>query len=137
MDTWRGHFPITSFVLLALLKKAQAGFTEFSREERILFTSCEFWAATAARDLAAYLGLEAEERLRAAHDAFTALGAVHVARTLNMVTRDFRSQHLVKWGETQVRSLESQLLATEDPVDKLIAEYASDRILNDSQSDVK
>ena len=56
MDAWRGHLPITSRMLLRILSKAAAGKSEFSRAERILYTACEFWAAAAARSIAAHLG---------------------------------------------------------------------------------
>jgi|ERR1700730_8509291 len=121
---WRGRFPITSFVLLVLSKKAASGITSLSREERLLFTSCEFWAATAARDLATYLGSEAGERLRDAHEAFSALGAARTARALKLANRGVRDPAHVPWGQEQVSNLEDRLLSSEDAIDQLIAQYA-------------
>jgi hypothetical protein len=51
MDTWRGHFPITHFVLRALLNKRNgADAADFSRAEAaVLLAACQFWAAAATQ----------------------------------------------------------------------------------------
>jgi hypothetical protein len=57
MDTWRGHFPITHFVLLALRNERNgADAADFSRAEAVLLAACQFWAAAATRQLPDYLG---------------------------------------------------------------------------------
>src|ERR1700719_3187162 len=73
IDTWRGHLPITSEMLLSILERAAASENVFSRAERILFTTCEFWAAIATRSIATHLGSEALDNLRNAIYAFSAI----------------------------------------------------------------
>lgn len=124
MDTWRGHFPITSFVRQALLNKAAVAGAAFSPAERTLFVACEFWAATATRELARHLGSQAEERLRAAHRAFSQIGAVRVASALQVMIGSCPSGPSPLWLNVHVGALELQLLDTEDEVDGLIARYA-------------
>jgi hypothetical protein len=50
LETWRGYYPITSFVLEALLnKRGGPEEAEFTAAERVLFIACDFLAATARR----------------------------------------------------------------------------------------
>ena len=56
MGTWRGHLPITCEMLLPILERAAAGANDFSRAERILYTTCEFWAAVGMRSIVTHLG---------------------------------------------------------------------------------
>lgn len=131
MDTWRGHFPITSIVLFGLLDKAQNRVgDEFSEDERILFTACEFWAATANRSLDEHLGKDSVERLRAAQAAFDRIGATRVANTLG-VTADYLIRGPSPRPPTfSVTQLEQRLLKTADKVDELISAFAAERLLN-------
>jgi hypothetical protein len=129
MGTWRGHFPITSFVLLELLRKAEAGGREFSRAERVLFTACEFWAAVATRSLAVYLKIDPVERLDAACVAMASIGAIRVADVARVVL----AEHLGSGIPARVRELavdlENRLLnGPGDNVDQLIASYAALRV---------
>jgi hypothetical protein len=123
VDAWRGHFPITSVALLALLNRAAAGQAEFSRVERVLYVACEFWAAVNALELDAHLATGVIDPLRDARFAFSAIGAEHVVDTLHQVvvpisalTQDRRSQCIA--------AIEEQLLRVPDSVDALIARFA-------------
>jgi hypothetical protein len=129
MGAWRGHFPITSFVLLELLRKAEAGGRDFSRAERVLFTACEFWAAVATRSLTTYLKVDAIERLDSACVALASIGAIRVADVVRVVL----GEHPASGRATPVRELaadlENRLLNTPgDNVDQLIASYAALRV---------
>jgi hypothetical protein len=125
-DTWRGHLPITYEVLLPILERAAAGETDFSRAERMLYTTCEFWAAVIAQSIAAHLGSEAMDNLGDAIVAFSTIGAEHVANTLNAVLSDL-SKVTTKQGRLACfAALEHELSKTDDRVDQLIARFASD-----------
>lgn len=123
MDTWRGHFPITHFVLRALMNKRNGvDAANFSGAEAILLAACECWAAVATRQLAHYLGPSAECKLLVACEAFSEIGAVRVASALRVVASD--CQAILSLPEITLE-LEARLLDTEDAVDHLIAQFAS------------
>jgi hypothetical protein len=120
MKNWPGHLPITCMVLFSILKRATTEECEFSRDERVLVTACEFWAAVSASELRAHLGSQPTERLRAAGIALGSLGAVALVQTvfagidelMNLKTRECRDEC--------VDRLEHRLQLTEDSVDVLI-----------------
>jgi hypothetical protein len=123
MDTWRGHFPITHFVLRALTNKRNGvGAVNFSGAEAILLAACECWAAVATRQLPRYLDPNPECKLLVACEAFSEIGAVRIASALRVVARD--CQAILSLPEKALE-LEARLLDTEDAVDHLIAQYAS------------
>jgi hypothetical protein len=133
MDTSRSHFPITNFVLQALLKKkAEAQITEFSRAEGVLFNACEFWVAVAARELATYLGSQSVPRLLVAFEAFSEIGAVRVASALRLAIRDWPDAPTPQWLQQQAVELEARFLDTEDSVDQLIARFASAQVIREA-----
>lgn len=134
MDTWRGRFPITSFVLLALLKKSEAANATFSSAEQTLYAACGFWAATATRELSRHLGSQAEHRLRAGYRAFLAIGAVRVASALRLVIGDCPEDPSPHWVRVHAERLETQLLDGEDAVDELIARYADQHLNVDART---
>jgi hypothetical protein len=120
-----GPFPVVSMVLVALSKKkVDAPEAEFSAEERILLTSCEFWAAAAARTLPDHLAADPERRLREAQAAFTALGGAAIARALKLAVRCVSDAEPRPWGAEQCRILEERLLAYADQVDALVGKFA-------------
>lgn len=126
MDTWCGHFPITSFVLQALLKKeAQVDAAEFSRAEGVLLRACQFWAAVAKRELAEYLDSTSVSRLGVAFQAFSEIGAVRVASALRVSIADFPRVPSPEWLLQHASELEARLLDTDESVDQLIAQFAS------------
>lgn len=126
MDTWRGHFPITSFVLLELLRQADADGREFSRAERVLFIACEFRAAVTTRSLAAYLKVDAVERLDAACVALACIGAIRVADVVRAVLSEHPESGRPARVPELAADLEKRLLNTPgDNLDQLIASYAA------------
>jgi hypothetical protein len=133
IDTWRGHLPITSEILLTILERAEASENVFSRAERILFTTCEFWAAIATRSIATHLGSEALDNLRNAICAFSAIGAVHVENTLNAVLSGLVNAPTRRQYLECLAALEDELPKTKDPVDQLIARFAEN--LKESAAD--
>ena len=126
MDTWYGHFPITAFVLRALLKKrAAADAAGFSEAETVLLTACQFWAAVATHELAHYLAPNPVPKLLIAFGAFSEIGAVRVASALRVVLADRPEVPSATWLRQQAGDLEARLLDTEDAVDHLIAQFAA------------
>ena len=132
METWRGHFPIINFVLHALLKKRAADAAGFSRAEAVLLAACEFWAAVATHELALYLAPEPVPRLLLAFEAFSEIGAVRVASALRVALGDRPEVQSSTWLRQQALDLEARLLNTEDAVDHLIAQFASEHMEEDS-----
>ena|SRR5438034_7830233 len=129
METWRGHFPIINFVLLALLKKqAVADAAGFSRAEGVLLTACQFWAAVGTHQLAQYLAPQPVPMLVLAFEAFSEIGAVRVASALRMLLADHPETQSSAWLQQQSFDLEARLLDTEDAVDHLIAQFASEHL---------
>jgi hypothetical protein len=123
MDTWRGHFPITHFVLRALLNKRDgADAADFSRAEAVLLAACQFWAAAATRQLPDYLGSNPVPKLLVAFEAFSEIGAVRVASALRVAVGAYPDRGSPR-GPTL--DLEARLLDTEDAIDRLIAQFAS------------
>jgi len=134
METWRGHFPITHFVLHALLKKrAGADAADFSRAEAVLLAACQFWAAVATHELAPYLAPEPVPRLILAFEAFSEIGAVRVASALRVALGDRPEVQSSSstWLRQRAPDLEAQLLNTEDAVDHLIAQFASEHMASE------
>ncbi|HSY94968.1 MAG TPA: hypothetical protein VK793_05085 [Steroidobacteraceae bacterium] len=130
MDTWRGHFPITHFVLSALLNKRNgADAADFSRAEAVLLAACQFWAAAATRQLPEYLGANPVPKLLVAFEAFSEIGAVRVASALRVAVGTYPETGALR-GQTL--DLEARLLDTEDAVDRLIAQFASIHLADDA-----
>jgi hypothetical protein len=130
MDTWRGHFPITHFVLRALLNKRNGeDAADFSRAEAVLLAACQFWAAAATRQLPEYLGANPVPKLLVAFEAFSEIGAVRVASALRVAVGTYPDTGSLR-GQTL--DLEARLLDTEDAVDRLIAQFASIHLADDA-----
>ena len=122
MDTWRGHFPITHFVLCALMNKRNGVDAANFSGAAVLLAACECWAAVATRQLPRYLGPNPVRKLLVACEAFSEIGAVRVASALRVVARD----HQAIWSHPEkALEFEARLLDTEDAVDHLIAQFAS------------
>jgi len=111
MDTWHGHFPITHFVLQALLKKKAAPETsELSRAESVLFNACEFWAAVAKREPHSLPRAEiGTSSLLLAFEAFSEIGAVRVASALRMALTDCPEVPSSTWLRHKAFVLEARL----------------------------
>jgi hypothetical protein len=133
MDTWRGHFPITHFVLGALINKRNGmDAADFSEAEAILLAACECWAAVATRQLPRYLGPNPVSKLLVACEAFSEIGAVRVASALRVVARDYQA---ILSPPEKALEFEARLLDTEDAVDHLIAQYASVHLADEPSED--
>ena len=125
-DRWRGHSPITHEVLLSILLRAAAGEQLFTRDERILYTVCEFWAAIQAQSIIPHLGSKPGDNLQSAVAAFSAIGATHLASLLNAVRNDLATAPTTKRPLRRLAALQNELSKILDPVDYLIARYARD-----------
>ena len=123
-DTWRGRFPITTFILQALEAKAAASSVELSRREKILITACRFWVAVGSQQVATLLGSQAERRMRAAYVAFSAIGAIRVTSMLRVMIRECPAQPTPDWIREHAAFLEERAVQADDAIDKLISDYA-------------
>ena len=132
IETWRGHYPITSFVLEALSKRqlSEDG-VDYNQAERVLFIACAFWAAAARGSLADYLAGDPIERLNSAKEAFTEIGAVRVASILRLRIEDLMQSIAPPRLQRIVTKIEDLLAHSEDNVDQLIATYAASRMSRD------
>jgi hypothetical protein len=136
MDTWRGHFPITHFVLRALHnKRASANAADFSRAEEVLLAACQFWAAASSRQLALYLDPDPVAKLLVAFEAFSEIGAVRVASALRVAAGDCSDAPSSIWLRQKALDLEAHLLDTDDAIDRLIAQFASVHFADDSTAE--
>ena len=125
VETWRGIYPITSFVLEALGRKRDAGPEgALSAEEQTLLTAVEFWAAAAHGTLLSHLQPDLQGKLAAARHAFAAIGAVRVVSLLRVASEELHSTTLRQSPEDVVAQLDERLARTDDNVDDLIARYA-------------
>jgi hypothetical protein len=102
MTSWYGHLPVTSIALFSILSRLATDDCDFSRDERVLFTACEYWAAVSATDLRSHLGRRPAGRLRAA--GFEELN--------HMDSQELYDEYIAR--------LEQQLQVTDDSVDVLI-----------------
>jgi hypothetical protein len=128
VETWRGIYPITSFVLEALGRKRDAGAvgdTEaLTPEERTLLTAVEFWAAAAHGTLQEHLRPHISENLAAAQQAFSVLGAVRVVSLLRVASEELHDTSLRQSESAVIEQLDDRLARTDDNIDDLIARYA-------------
>ncbi len=124
METWRGIYPITSFVLEALLRKRDAAVDgALSAEERTLLTAVEFWAAAAHGTLLEHLRPQVSEGLADAQRAFAALGAVRVVSLLRVAGDELSSRPRLSEASV-IEQLDERLARTDDNIEDLIARYA-------------
>jgi hypothetical protein len=128
VETWRGIYPITSFVLEALGRKRDADAagdgTAMTPEEKTLLTAVEFWAAAAHGTLHDHLRSHVEEGLAAAQHAFHALGAVRVVSLLRVASEELHDRTLRQSESAVIDQLDERLARTDDNIDDLIARYA-------------
>jgi hypothetical protein len=123
LETWRGIYPITSFVLEALLRKRDgAADSALSEGERTLLTAVEFWAAAAHGTLLQHLRPQVGENLAEAQRAFAEIGAVRVVSLLRVAGEELRTR---SQSEPEViEQLDDRLARTDDNIEDLIARYA-------------
>jgi hypothetical protein len=126
VETWRGVYPITSFVLGALQKKViTESRSDLEHSERTLLTACEFWAAAAHGTLAKHLEPLPLVCLSAAQQAFEEIGAVRVASSLRIAVGELSRPAAAATVDAIIKRLDERLARTEDEVDGLIAQYAA------------
>jgi hypothetical protein len=125
-ETWRGIYPITSFVLEALGRKRDAGgLGALNQSEQLLFQAVEFWAAAAHGTLESYLKPDPVAKLTGALHAFEGIGAVRVASLLRVAAESLGRRNGGRSTPTEVIAhLDENLARTDDNVDDLIARYA-------------
>jgi hypothetical protein len=124
VETWRGIYPITSFVLEALGRKRDAGRENaLSAPEQLLLQAVEFWAAAAHGTLDTYLNPDPAARLVVALHAFEGIGAVRVASLLRVAVGNL-GRHDGATAAQIITQLDESLARTDDNVDDLIARYA-------------
>lgn len=125
-DTWRGIYPIASFVRDALRKKAASrppgGLSE---SEETLRMVCEFWFAVNTGGLAEQLNTDPIAHLLRTERAFTRLGALRIAGTLRAAVAQLARISRPVSVRTTATQIEQALSRTEDSVDDLIAHFAS------------
>ena len=120
-ETWRGLYPITSFVLQALERQDTLA---DSRREQVLRRAAGFWAAAARGDLPAYLGSQPRPALAEARRAFVALGAVRTASLIRSAMDGLATGSNGQRSAAILARLDDALARTEDNIDELIARYA-------------
>jgi len=123
-ETWRGIYPITSFVLEALGRKRDAGPAgALTGREQVLLIAVEFWAAAAHGTLHKQLQPEPQTRLLEAQLAFGAIGAVRVVSLLRVAVEELDDKASGQSAESVINQLDERLARTDDNVDDLVAKY--------------
>ena len=127
VETWRGIYPITSFVLEALGRKRDASADgTLSPEEQILLTVVEFWGAAAHGTLQEHLRPNVRRNLDEAQRAFATLGAVRVVSLLRVAGEELNEGPLRQSETAVIDQLDERLSRTDDNIEDLIARYAGD-----------
>lgn len=125
VETWRGIYPITSFVLEALGRKRDASADgTLSAEEQILLTVVEFWGAAAHGTLHEHLRPNIRQSLNDARRAFATLGAVRVVSLLRVAGEELGEGQLRQSETAVIDQLDERLSRTDDNIEDLIARYA-------------
>lgn len=125
-ETWRGIYPITSFVLEALGRKRDGGGENALTEaEQLLLQAVEFWAAAAHGTLENYLKPDPAVKLVGALRAFEGIGAIRVASLVRVAAEALSKRDGPRVSATAViAQLDERLARTDDNVDDLIARFA-------------
>ena len=125
-ETWRGIYPITSFVLEALGRKRDAGREgALSEPEQLLLQAVEFWAAAAHGTLDSFLQPNPAAKLNGALHAFEGIGAVRVASLVRVAAESLGGREGPGASPAEViAQLDERLARTDDNVDDLVARYA-------------
>ncbi len=127
VETWRGIYPITSFVLEALGRKRDASAdATLSADEQILLTVVEFWGAAAHGTLQEHLRPNVRGNLAEAQRAFATLGAVRVVSLLRVAGEELAEGPMRQSETAVIDQLDERLARTDDDIEHLIASYAGD-----------
>ena len=127
LPNWEGHQPATSAALLDVITTAATNSREISRSDRVLFTACEFWASARNGSLLAQLADDSSAQLRAAEVAFTVIGLTRTAGIVHHARQELADQTMPVPLALVVHNLEAALAASDEPVDRMIAEFANAR----------
>ena len=120
------HGLAISIALSRIVDRAASSAAELRRDERVLYTVAEFWAAIEAQELALHLETDPESQLLFAEVAFTEMGATDVGRRLrNALHRIRASSGSRKQVLESIQNLERELIATDDPVEQLLTAFAA------------
>jgi hypothetical protein len=123
-ETWKGIYPITSFVREALARKRAQGPASLSAEEQTLLTAVEFWAAAAHGTLQQHLQPDVRRKLADARRAFAALGAVRVVSLLRVAGEELDGKAPPETSTAVIDQLDERLARTDDNIEDLVARYA-------------
>jgi len=123
-ETWRGIYPITSFVLEALGRKRASGPAgALTEREQVLLVVVEFWAAAAHGTLQKHLFPEPQAKLAQAQQAFAAIGAVRIVSLLRVAVEELEGRVGNNSAEAVIDQLDERLARTDDNVDDLVVRY--------------
>jgi hypothetical protein len=128
---WIGHSPGTSARLTTILERVVQGSNDFTLQERIFVTACEFWVLAMHRELHARTELKAIGKLRFASRVFDAIGAAGVAGALQSAHSDLAHPQSRALRQRRLKLLEDRLLLSADPVDALLARFAENLAASD------
>lgn len=125
VETWKGIYPITSFVLEALGRKRDASADgRLSDPEQTLLTAVEFWGAAAHGTLQQHLQPNVLGQLEAARRAFSEIGAVRVVSLLRVAGEQLAGGPMSQSEAAVIEQLDERLARTDDNIEDLIARYA-------------
>ena len=122
---WEGHNPTTSVALLDVITTAATGSAKVSRADRVLFTTCEFWASARNRTLVEQLSEDAVSQLARAEVAFLAIGLPRSAEVIQRGRVALSQGNRPGSLQEVVQTIERSLAETDEPVDRMIADYAN------------
>ena len=125
MPDWSGHERNTTAMLLDVLTTATTGSAKISRANRVLFTACEFWAAARNGSLMEQLRENAVAQLRAAEAAFTVIGLTKAPGVLHHGRLALTQSDPPAALQSVVEFMETSLAELDEPVDRMIADYAA------------
>jgi hypothetical protein len=122
-ETWRGIYPITSFVLEALGRKRDSGPAGALTEREQAAHRGEFWAAAAHGTLQKLLLPDSHAMLAQAQQAFGAIGAVRIVSLLRVAVEELDGRVGNMTAEAVIDQLDDRLARTDDNVDDLVVRY--------------
>lgn len=122
---WEGHNPTTSVALLDVITTAVTGSAKVSRADRVFFLACEFWASARNRTLFDQLSEDAVSQLAKAEVAFLALGLPRSAEVIQRGRVALSQVHRPVSLHEVVETIERSLEEIDEPVDRMIADYAN------------
>jgi hypothetical protein len=120
---WSGHLPGTRTRLTSILERVMRGHSDFTLQERVFVTACEFWVLAMGRELHELTDPRAVARLRFAAMVYDAIGAAGVAGALHAAHGDLVHLPTRVQRQKRLKLLEERLLLSADPVDTLLARF--------------